>query len=158
MPKTTNVDRVTNAIDRLFHLVIREGGRLGDPPDRAMTNTQSIALRIVTEQGPLRLWALAEQMRTTDATATRTVDALEAAGLVARKAEPADRRGVIVAVTRRGETVFAARRKRMRIVVGHLVEGIPESDLDRIAAFLEELNERLTQDEEAAEPRSGVSA
>src|SRR5579862_1567480 len=125
---------------RMFHQVIREGGVLGDPPDRALTNTQGLALGILVNDGPLRLWALAEQMKTTDATATRTVDALEAAGLVRRKAEPTDRRGVVVAATARGEAVEAARRKRMRQIVDLLLKDAPEADLARIAAFLEELN------------------
>ena len=42
----------------------RDGHPLGDPPDRRLTNTQSLALSTIVAFGPLRLWALAERMAT----------------------------------------------------------------------------------------------
>jgi DNA-binding MarR family transcriptional regulator len=140
---------------RMFRLVYREGGRLGDPPHPVLTNTQALALQILVSRGPLRLSTLAEEMHTTDATATRTVDALEAEGLVRRRAEPTDRRGVVAVTTSRGRTLHAARRRRLRQIVENLLEDRTEADLARIATFLEELNELLAPT--VVRARSGVS-
>jgi DNA-binding MarR family transcriptional regulator len=148
MTGSRTVDVVADEMRRLWSLILREGGRLGDPPDRRMTNTQSLALSTLVSEGPLRLWALAERMATTDATATRTVDALEAEGLVQRQAVEGDRRGVLVGATPRGKQVAAERVKRMHIVVERLLAGTSELQLKRIAGFLRELNDELTLDNE----------
>ena len=150
MPKAKTVDRVTEQMTKLFSQVIREGGRLGDPPDRALTSTQGLALGILVTQGAKRLWALAEDMKTTDATATRTVDALEAVGLVRRTTEPTDRRGIIVSATARGRALYKTRMGRMRNVVESLLKNTDEAERVRIASFLEELNAALSGDESGA--------
>lgn len=144
MPNAKTVD-VADEIRRLWYLILREGGRLGDPPDRRLTNTQSLALSTIVAFGPLRLWALAERMATTDATATRTVDALEAEGLAERQAAVGDRRGVVVVATEHGTQVIAERAERMHVVVDRLLTGTSDAQLQRIADFLRELNEQILE-------------
>jgi DNA-binding MarR family transcriptional regulator len=142
MPGARTV-QVADELRRLWGLILREGGRLGDPPDRRLTNTQSLALSTLVAEGPLRLWALAERMATTDATATRTVDALEAEGLAERQAAVGDRRGVLVVATDHGRRVIADRAERMHVVVKSLLVGTSDAQLLRIAEFLRELNEQI---------------
>src|SRR4051794_6091323 len=114
---------------KLFSRILREGGLLGDPPDRELlTSTQGLALGILVTQGAKRLWALAEELKTTDATATRTVDALETMGLVRRASEPTDRRGVVVTATARGKKLHAVRMQRMRTVIQSLLKNTPEAE------------------------------
>ena len=74
---------------------------------------QGVALVTVAAE-PLRLRALAERIGTTDATASRTVDALESAGLVRRASAPDDGRGVVVHVTPAGRRRLEERRGTLR--------------------------------------------
>jgi len=88
-----------------MYLIVRAGGKLGDPWDRRLTNTQSLALFLVVNEGPVRLGALASAMLTTDATATRTVDALALEGLVERQLANGDKRGVLICATTEGRRI-----------------------------------------------------
>lgn len=134
------VERLAEEIERLVSLLVREGGRLGETAGSQLTATQRLALGIAVDEGPLRLGALAERMGTTDATATRTVDALEAAGLVRREADPIDKRGVRVAATAEGTRTIAQRRQRLRELLGRL---LGEQDLAHLAGLVAELNAHL---------------
>ena len=77
-----DAERISPAIERLLMALIR--GRFGDMEPSPLSFTQQIALAHVADEGPLRLRSLARLIGTTAATATRTTDALEAAGLVER--------------------------------------------------------------------------
>jgi len=69
---------------------------------------QSRALRMVgTSEEPIRLSTLAERLRIVPRSATEVVDALEGRGLVARQADPTDRRATCVVLTDEGERLLA---------------------------------------------------
>jgi DNA-binding MarR family transcriptional regulator len=154
---TATIEKISQEIARLFNLVFRAGGRLGDPEDRRLTNTQSLALMTIVNEGPLRLWALAERMLTTDATATRTVDALVADGLATRHVEPLDKRGVLISATPEGKRIHAERDHRMYLVVSDLLTGTDEPHLLEIASFLTDLNERIGNDDEVRGARPAAA-
>lgn len=64
--------------------------------------SQARALRLVCERDSPRVSTLAEGMRIAPRSATELVDALESRGLVARVADPSDRRATCVAPTEAG--------------------------------------------------------
>jgi DNA-binding MarR family transcriptional regulator len=130
-------------IERLFALLVRERGRFGEEQDD-LTTTQRLALAVVADEGPLRLHALAALMGTTDPTATRTVDALEAAGLAERTADPADGRGVLVAATAKGARSVARKREQLVRLLEQLLSGMPDEELTHLVELLADLNERLS--------------
>ncbi|AYJ50214.1 MarR family winged helix-turn-helix transcriptional regulator [Rhodococcus sp. P1Y] len=67
--------------------------------------SQSRALHVLAREGqPMRLRALADQLRIVARSATDIVDSLEAADLVTRADDPADRRAVLVSLTDTGRT------------------------------------------------------
>jgi DNA-binding MarR family transcriptional regulator len=78
-----------------------------------LTVSQARVLRIVAAGPPLRMAELADRLDVVPRSATSMVDALEAAGFVARDSDPADRRSVRVRLTPRGrrlvEQLHAAR-------------------------------------------------
>jgi DNA-binding MarR family transcriptional regulator len=78
-----------------------------------LTVSQARVLRIVADGPPLRMAELADRLDVVPRSATSMVDALEAAGFVARDNDPADRRSVRVRLTARGrrlvEQLHAAR-------------------------------------------------
>ncbi|MEI2776293.1 MAG: MarR family transcriptional regulator [Tetrasphaera sp.] len=87
---------------------------------------QGRALRIVDEDGPLRLSELADRLRIAPRSATEVADALQERGLVERSPDPSDRRATLLAVTPHGHTVAAqvarTRREQAQAFFGRLSE------------------------------------
>jgi len=152
VPKTSQADDgsdaarlISESLQELMYLIVRAGGQLGDPWDRRLTNTQSLALFLVVNEGPLRLRALATAMLTTDATATRTVDALALDGLVERQLAKGDKRGVLICATTEGRRIYRQRSRRTAETVRSLLAGIGEAQLDEIADFMAGLTRTLRE-------------
>jgi DNA-binding MarR family transcriptional regulator len=124
-------------IERLFTALVREGARLGLDESPALTPTQRSALAALVDDGPLRLGALADAIATTDATASRTAQALERIGLVERAPDAADGRGVRLAATPEGKRVVASARRRLRQSVARLIRD--GDDRERLAELLRDL-------------------
>lgn len=120
MPDDASVevaDRLHSAAIHLLRAVAKEDARSG------LSAPRLSALSVVVFAGPLMLGRLAEAERVKPPTMTRTVDALEAAGLV-RRLPGDDRRSVVVEATAKGRTTLAAARARR---------------IERLAAALDEL-------------------
>ena len=66
------------------------------------------ALRAVRDHGPIRPGRLAEALRIAPRSVTDVIDDLEGRGLVARAADPDDRRAQIVTMTDAGVALLAA--------------------------------------------------
>lgn len=79
-----------------------------------VTPAQARALGVLVADGPLRLSELAGRLRIAPRSATEVVDDLQARGMVARHADPADRRATLVALTpsgaEAGTSIRAARQ------------------------------------------------
>lgn len=111
MPPSANqeielADRLHSAAIHLLRRVAREDleSGLGGP---ALS-----ALSVIVFGGPISLGHLAEAERVRPPTMTRTVQGLEAAGLVRRQTDPGDRRVVRLEATARGRRVLHAARAR----------------------------------------------
>jgi len=90
-----------------------------------LTFGQARALRLVVHAPePLRIGDLAARLEIVPRSATATVDALESAGLVARRADPQDRRSVLLEATGEGlaliERMDLQRRESATAMFGHL--------------------------------------
>jgi DNA-binding MarR family transcriptional regulator len=104
-----------------------------------VTPGQARALRAVCNAGVLRLSALAEELGIVPRSATEVVDALEARGLVARRADPADRRATCVVPTAEGRRVSALIDEARAAQAEQLLERLTPADrteLDRILRLL----------------------
>src|SRR5215216_941547 len=99
-------DRLHSAAIHLLRRVAREDAASG------LGGPALSALSVVVFGGPLSLGRLAAAERVRPPTMTRTVQGLDAAGLVRREADAADRRIVNIAATRRGVEVLQAARAR----------------------------------------------
>jgi glutamate dehydrogenase/leucine dehydrogenase len=93
---------------------------------------------------------LAAELGVTVATASRTVDALAARGLVLREADPADARAVRVAATRAGIEDQKERRRRFTERLGGLMDELSEHERRQLADSLETLNRLFAHRDEAA--------
>jgi DNA-binding MarR family transcriptional regulator len=143
----TEETRLAEAVERLMAVIIRQRRALPGPEPRQLTTTQALALLTLADAGRLRLGALADSVATTDATASRTVDVLEAAGFVRRGRDPLDGRGVTVEITTTGRAEVRRRRKRMAAMVGELLKELPEAEQRRFVELLSGLNDLLVASE-----------
>jgi DNA-binding MarR family transcriptional regulator len=139
----TDAAALARELERLFSALVREGGRLGFTETVAITPTQRVALFALVDHGALRLGALADAIATTDATATRTVQALERLGLVEREPDPADGRGIRVAATAEGRRLVVRARRRFEQVVARLV---PADEQERLSGLLRDLTGAVAPD------------
>lgn len=139
----TEAEELAQAVERLVSVIARQRKALGDVEPSPLTTTQGLALSAVARERSMRLRTLAEAIGTTDATASRTVDVLESLGLVERRNNPNDRRGVVVAVTPEGRRTWRRRHQRLVTLVDSLVADLNGRDRARFVALLTDLNELL---------------
>jgi DNA-binding MarR family transcriptional regulator len=118
-----------------------------DPSE--LTIAQLSLLASVVRAGPIGVGHLAEIEGLPSPAVTRLADKLEDAGLVTRRANPADRRGVHLVATVQGEQVFARRREAGNAwLAGHL-SALSEDDrvaLERAVGVLESLTAQPLED------------
>jgi DNA-binding MarR family transcriptional regulator len=143
-PQTATI--LAEAVERLLTALVRQPRMPGDEPGELST-FQGITLSALVDEGPTRLGALADALGTTDATASRTVDVLELAGLAARLRDEADGRCIVVVATDAGCAFVRARRKRLERVVARLVDDLGADDGARLAELLGELRGLLSESE-----------
>lgn len=97
----------------LRNAVLRLARRLrSEREDTSLTLTQVSTLGTLRRRGPLSLGELAAAEQVQPPSMTRVVSDLEERGLVIREPAPSDRRLVIVRLSREGEELLAADRKR----------------------------------------------
>ena len=70
---------------------------------------------------------------------TKRLDRLEQAGLVARTADPFDRRGVLITLTEEGRALIDRVTEAHVANEARLLAGLSEADRDRLAGLLREL-------------------
>jgi DNA-binding MarR family transcriptional regulator len=99
--------------------------------------TSMILLSALTTIGPVRSNALAEAVYSDPSTISRQVAALVKDGLIERRADPADGRASLLAVTGKGRELLEARhRQRSRALAGMLAHW-PVEDRERFIELLE---------------------
>jgi DNA-binding MarR family transcriptional regulator len=107
-----------------------------------LTFGQARALRIIAREAePLRIGDLAARLEIVPRSATTTVDALEAAGLVARQPDPQDRRSVLLQATAEGLALLARMDAQRRESATALFAGLDEAERDQLLGLLGKLFE-----------------
>lgn len=115
--------------ERLHSAAIRLLRRLRKADAEAgLTGPQASALSVLVFGGEVSLGRLAAVEQVKPPTITRLIKELETAGLVERRPDPADARGVRVRATRKGrELLELSRTRRLRRLVAALAER-PEAE------------------------------
>ncbi len=123
--------------------VMRLGRRLRQEGQRdGLTPTQLATLATLDKSGPLSLGELAAAERVQPPSMTRVIVALEAAGLVARSADPTDGRVALVSATRAGRAALGAIRRRRDAWLELRLAALPPQDIEILRQAAEVL-ERL---------------
>jgi DNA-binding MarR family transcriptional regulator len=141
----TGAIALAGAVEHLLAALIRQRGLVGDEEPSSLSTFQGIALGVLVDDGPMRLGALAEALRTTDATASRTVDVLATHRLAERRDDPLDARGVLVAATAAGRQGVDHRRRRLALLLERLVADMDPLEGQRLTKLLGELSDLLTK-------------
>jgi DNA-binding MarR family transcriptional regulator len=110
--------------------------RLRSEREEGRTLNQLSTLGTLERHGPLPVGELAAHERVRPPSMTRTVGALEEAGLVAREPHQADRRIIVVRITDEGRAVTAADRKRRDAWLNHRLRELTPDERARLLDVL----------------------
>lgn len=131
----------------LFDTVVRYEVALWSAMDRALRQADEVALDklgalrvIARHDGRARVQEISDEIGITVGAASKVVDRLELAGLVERRANPANRRSSLVDLTSAGrESVRSATALYERT----LAELVGEEDVEPVIAALKRLRDRI---------------
>jgi len=139
--------RITSPPERAVRLrlaITRTSRRLRQEAGSGLSPTLTAALATVDRHGPLTPSELAQRERVQRPTVTRLVARLEELGLLARAADPGDRRSSLLSITPAGRALLEEVRGRKDAYLARRLEGLDADEraaLDRAAAILERLLE-----------------
>lgn len=119
-------DRVHSAAIRLLRAV-----RVVDE-ETGLSAPKLSALSVLVYGGPKSLSALAEAEQVTPPTMSKLVADLEAAGLVAKRTDSADRRGLRIETTAKGRALFNEGRKRRLDLLRRRVAKLSAADRSKL--------------------------
>ena len=137
------------AMDRLFDLAVLLGDLMNRRlAEHGLTPARAEVIWLLHRDGQLTQRELSQALKCTPRNVTGLVDALQAAGFVARTPHPSDRRAVLVSLTDLGTTLVAEWRTDRDQGAAQLLGGTSAVDL---ATFVTVLDRVL------ASIRSGLS-
>jgi DNA-binding MarR family transcriptional regulator len=134
----------TDLAHRLRPVIARLARRMRQQAGGDLSPTQGAALNTIACHGPLTPSELAAREKIQRPTATRVLTRLEEAGLIARTADPADRRSSLVSTTESGTELLASVRDRKDAYLAQRLDRLSPEDLaalDRAAGILERVLE-----------------
>jgi len=133
---------------RLRLAVARTARRLRQEAGGGLSPTLSAALATIDRHGPLTPSELADRERIKRPTATRLLATLEEGGLVARTADPSDRRSSLIAITPEGRELMRTLRTRKD---AYLVRRLAKLTADERATLAQaaDLLERMLEEDDA---------
>ena len=134
----------TDLAHRLRPVIARLARRMRQQAGGDLSPTQGAALNTVACHGPLTPSELAAREKIQRPTATRVLARLEEARLIARAADPADRRSSLVAATEAGDALLAATRERKDMYLAMRLDRLSPEELavlERAAGILERVLE-----------------
>jgi DNA-binding MarR family transcriptional regulator len=140
--------------DRLHSAALHLLRRLRTPDDPLISAPRLSAMSVIALAGPIGIGALAAAEGVSAPTMSRLVDALERDGLVRRRPDTEDARGVLVTVTPKGRTTLQrGRAKRLRALTERL-HGLSADELTAVSGAAE-LIERLASERPPGSPPRG---
>lgn len=131
----SGVERQTAVLIRHVELLYRRTD-IHDNLDRA----EYLLLRALDEAGPLNINALAAQLGLDPSTAGRQVSVLQAAGLVERRPDPADRRRSVVTPTAEGAELMRHVQARRTENIADLLAAWTDEDVRALGTILAKYN------------------
>ncbi len=103
---------------------------------RDISLTMATTLNLLERAGPQRMTHLATRLGVAQPSVTSLVSKLEHEGLVGRRADPTDARGVLVALTAAGRRYVHGRRQVGADLLVELIDGLPADQARALRAAL----------------------
>lgn len=137
------LDLVLPRLNRAIRLALNQA-----EGDARLTVTQFLCLRtIAATPGPAKTTHLARQLQVTAPTMTRTVDTLVERDLIARQADPTDRRTIGLILTGPGRVLMRRYQVEINDRLLALVSHLSPAQQKRLLAALGDLTAMLDADE-----------
>jgi DNA-binding MarR family transcriptional regulator len=142
------------ALERLFELalLLADGMERG-LAERGLSRSRAELLWRLRARSPMTQRELSQALRCTPRNVTDLVDALEAAGLVARGPHPTDRRATLVSLTDRGKAAAARMQAEYRQFATRLFRDVPAAEL---ASFVKVVDHALGRLRDSGPAAQGV--
>ena len=145
------MDTETEAIDVVEHELTRllrraESARTRHPDALRLDRSAYLLLGELERRGPLGIAALAQSFQLDVSTASRQVAALEAKGLVERRADPDDGRVCLLEITPHGRARLGETRQARLALFSELLAGWSDEDRRQFGTYLARLNRAIAQD------------
>jgi len=126
------------SIMRAHQILLSRVDAVVKPYGLTFARYEALVLLTFSRTGELSLSKIGERLMVHPTSVTNTVDRLERAGLVSRRPNPLDGRGVLAAITGRGrDVVEEATRELMAMDFG--LEGYPEEQCRQVFELLRPL-------------------
>ena len=122
----------------------------------AVTITQFRTLVVLEGHGDTRLNQLAERLGVTPSTALRMVDRLIAADLVTRQENKADRREVLIGLTRAGARLVREVTARRRAEITAIVSAMPQKGRQGVVTALNDFTQAAGEAAPPADTATGL--
>ncbi|MEV5750642.1 MarR family transcriptional regulator [Actinoallomurus sp. NPDC052308] len=133
------IDRQAAIVEAYAAALVNAWDRAQEIAGFGVSATQLRALAIIDRNHEMTISALAAELGTLLSSASRLCDRLEAAGLISRDIDPADRRSVAVSLSRNGNAVFAQLRERRQAEFARVLREMPaaarEALIEGMAGF-----------------------
>ncbi|HTQ16012.1 MarR family winged helix-turn-helix transcriptional regulator [Mycobacterium sp.] len=138
--KLDSVDSISATLAQIVRLSVSRSAfaRQASAADTELSQPSYLLLRVLIDEGPISMGRLASMAHMDVGMATRRVQALADAGLVARSADPSDRRVSVIATTAAGQHAAGALHEVRR---DHLARALS----DWSAAELQQFDRLLTR-------------
>jgi DNA-binding MarR family transcriptional regulator len=156
MDDDTDGEQLTSLADALRRLVLRNAAADADAIARAVAPIDAEelhALRFIGERGSTRMRDLRAALAMPPSSATGLVDKLVEKGLVERGTNEADRRIVLVSLTRRGKSVFTTASETQLALCREMLSSFAPAERDEIVALLGRLVDDRRNGTDLARPR-----
>ena len=139
------------ALERLFELaLLLSDGMERGLAERGLSRARAELLWRLHARSPMTQRELSQQLRCTPRNVTDLVDALEAAGLVARGPHPTDRRATLVSLTDRGKAAAARMQAEYRQFAAAVFRDVSPAELASFVKVVDHALGRLRDSGSAA--------
>jgi DNA-binding MarR family transcriptional regulator len=105
--------------------------------------TEIVVLGHLFNYGPMTPREIADWLGFSTGATTGVLDRAERAGLLTRRANPADRRSVVITLSANGKRALTWMYKRTNDYLSEALEGYSEDELDRLATVMRLVGESL---------------
>ncbi len=111
-----------------------------------ITPVQALILGFLNDQDQITSSELGKRIELDSATLTGLIDRMEAAQLIERRANPADRRSVQVHLTERGRAIGAEAARLIVAANREFLEKLTKSEQGQLHTLIRKLRDRESQD------------